>query len=51
MRKWIAVMVSLCVLLCAASAAQATGVTLRTFTPFADVDFFCGQCMRYRETG
>ena len=39
MRKWIAVMVSLCVLLCAASAAQATGVTLRTFTPFADVDF------------
>ena len=39
MRKWIAVMVSLCVLLCAASVAQATGVTLRTFTPFADVDF------------
>lgn len=39
MRKWIAVMVSLCVLLCAASGAHAAGVTLHTFTPFADVDF------------
>ena len=39
MRKWIAVLVSLCALLCAACAAQASGVTLRTFTPFADVDF------------
>lgn len=39
MRKWIAVMISLCVLLGAASAAHAAGVTLRTFTPFADVDF------------
>ncbi|MGN0774844.1 MAG: ABC transporter substrate-binding protein [Candidatus Ventricola sp.] len=39
MRKWIAVMISLCALLCAACAAQAAGVTLRTFTPFADVDF------------
>lgn len=39
MRKWIAVMISLCVLLGAAAGAQAAGVTLRTFTPFADVDF------------
>lgn len=39
MRKWIAVLVSLCALLCAACAAQASGVTLRVFTPFADVDF------------
>lgn len=39
MRKWIVALVSLCVLLCAACGAQAAGVTLRTFTPFADVDF------------
>lgn len=39
MRKWIVVMISLCMLLCAAAGAQAAGVTLRAFTPFADVDF------------
>ena len=39
MRKWIAAMVSLGMLLCAVSGAQAAGVTLRVFTPFADVDF------------
>ena len=39
MRKWIAAIMSLCVLLCAAFGAQASGVTLRAFTPFADVDF------------
>ncbi len=38
MRKIVVVILSLA-LLCAASGALAAGVTLRTFTPFADVDF------------
>lgn len=38
MRKLIACMLTLC-LLAAASGAMAAGVTLRAFTPFADVDF------------
>jgi len=39
MRKWMVLMVSLLAMLCAVSGAMAAGVTLRTFTPFADVDF------------
>lgn len=39
MRKWITAMLALAMLLCAACGAQAAGVTIRTFTPFADVDF------------
>ena len=39
MRKWMAAMVSLCLLAGMAAGAMAAGVTLRTFTPFADVDF------------
>lgn len=39
MRRLIAMLISLCVLLCAASPALAAGVTIRTFTPFADMDF------------
>jgi len=39
MRKWMIMMIAVCLLLCGAAAAQAAGVTLRTFTPFADVDF------------
>jgi len=39
MRKGMAMMLALAVLLCAACGAMAAGVTIRTFTPFADVDF------------
>ncbi|MBR3794547.1 MAG: extracellular solute-binding protein [Clostridia bacterium] len=39
MRRLIAMLLSLCVLLCAAAPALAAGVTIRTFTPFADMDF------------
>ena len=40
MRKWtMMMMVSLCLMLCVCAGAMAAGVTLRTFTPFADVDF------------
>lgn len=39
MRRLIAMLIFLCVLLCAASPALAAGVTIRTFTPFADMDF------------
>lgn len=39
MRKWMMMMVSLCLMLCTCAGAMAAGVTLRTFTPFADVDF------------
>lgn len=39
MRRLIAMLVSLCMLLCAAAPALAAGVTIRTFTPFADMDF------------
>ena len=39
MRKWTVLMVSLLLMLCVFSGAMAAGVTLRTFTPFADVDF------------
>ena len=39
MRKWTVLMMMGCMLLLGAATAQAAGVTLRTFTPFADVDF------------
>lgn len=39
MKKWTALMVSLMVMLSMCAGAMAAGVTLRTFTPFADVDF------------
>lgn len=39
MRKWIVMMLSLVMLTGMAGAACAAGVTIRTFTPFADVDF------------
>ena len=38
MKKWTALMMTLCLLL-AAAGAQAAGVTIKTLTPFADVDF------------
>ena len=38
MKKWVC-MLLLCAIACTASLAGATGVTIRTFTPFADVDF------------
>jgi len=39
MRRIMVMLLTLAALLCAASGAMAAGVTLRTFTPFADVDF------------
>ena len=39
MKKWTALMMTVCLLLAVAAGAQAAGVTLRTLTPFADVDF------------
>ncbi len=39
MRKWLITLVSLCLIVGVACGAQAAGVTLRTFTPFADTDF------------
>lgn len=39
MRKLIAFMLTLCLLALASGGALAAGVTLRAFTPFADVDF------------
>ena len=39
MRKWTAMIMILCLLAVFAAGAQAVGVTIRTFTPFADVDF------------
>jgi len=39
MRKWTALTIIGCMLALGAATAQAAGVTLRTFTPFADVDF------------
>jgi len=39
MCKRVAMMLALFVMLCAACSAMAAGVTIRTFTPFADVDF------------
>ena len=38
MKKWTALMMT-CLLLAIAAGAQAAGVTIRTLTPFADVDF------------
>ena len=38
MKRWTALMM-ICLLLAMAAGAQAAGVTLRTLTPFADVDF------------
>ena len=39
MRKGWILLISLCLMLCMCAGASAAGVTLRTFTPFADVDF------------
>ncbi len=39
MRKWTVLMISLCLMMLACAGACAAGVTIRTFTPFADVDF------------
>ena len=39
MRKFIVAMIALTAMLCMACSAMAAGVTLRAFTPFADVDF------------
>ena len=39
MRKFIVTMIALTALLCMACGAMAAGVTVRAFTPFADVDF------------
>lgn len=39
MRKGMAMMLALAAMLCSACGAMAAGVTLKTFTPFADVDF------------
>jgi len=39
MRKCVVMMIALCMLLCMTSCAMAAGVTIKTFTPFADVDF------------
>ena len=39
MRKWMTLMILLCLMLCVCAGAMAAGVTLHTFTPFADVDF------------
>ena len=39
MRKWTVLGICVLMMLCVASGAMAAGVTLRTFTPFADVDF------------
>ena len=38
-RKWMAVIAMTGLMLCVCAGATAAGVTLRTFTPFADVDF------------
>lgn len=38
MRKLIAAMMALCLLVCACPGALAAGVTIRTLTPFADMD-------------
>ena len=39
MKKWTALMMMVCLLLTVAAGAQAAGVTIKTLTPFADVDF------------
>ena len=39
MRKWMTGLAGLCMLALWAGASLAAGVTIRTFTPFADVDF------------
>ncbi len=39
MRKFVVTMIALTALLCMACGAMAAGVTVRAFTPFADVDF------------
>ena len=39
MRKLTVLLLSVCLLVCAAAGAGAAGVTLRVFTPFADMDF------------
>lgn len=39
MKRWTTVLLAACMLALGAAGALASGVTLRTFTPFADVDF------------
>ena len=39
MKKWTTVLLAVWMLALCACGALASGVTLRTFTPFADVDF------------
>lgn len=39
MRKGMAMMLALAMMLCVACGAMAAGVTIKTFTPFADVDY------------
>lgn len=39
MRKWVICLLSVCLLMAACAGASASGVTLSTFTPFADMDF------------
>lgn len=39
MKKWMAAAAAMCLMLCLCTGAMAAGVTLRAFTPFADVDF------------
>ncbi|MDO5378233.1 MAG: extracellular solute-binding protein [Clostridia bacterium] len=39
MRKWVVCLLSVCLLTAACAGASASGVTLSTFTPFADMDF------------
>ena len=38
MKKWFAGLTIMAMLVCASCGAVAAGVTLRTFTPFADID-------------
>lgn len=38
-KRWMTVLLAACLLALGAAGAMASGVTLRTFTPFADVDF------------
>ena len=39
MKKWVACVLMTCLLALSAAGAWAAGVTLRAFTPFADMDF------------
>lgn len=39
MRKWMVLVLAVCMLAACAGLASAAGVTIKTFTPFADMDF------------